>query len=443
MSTRDAFIAVTRFGLGARPGELDQAGNDPHGWLKRQIAATPDTPRAFAGFPSGSERMREFLFARQLRGDAGQQKLIRASFRDAYLAEAAARLRVQVDSVQPFRERLVAFWSNHFTVSVQRPPVFGLAGPFEREAIRPHVTGRFADMLRAVARHPAMLVYLDNGQSVGPNSPAGLRRGRGLNENLAREILELHTLGVDGGYTQTDVREFAKILTGWSIGRFEDQDAGHFHFYLPIHEPGAKTLLGTRYPEGGQDEGEAALLALSRHPATAHHIATKLARHFIADDPPQAAVQRLAEIFRATDGNLRAVTEALIEQPEAWDDPLAKMKTPNDFVVAALRATGFEGQGEMVLGALRMLGQPPFAAPSPAGWPDTAGQWIGPESVMRRAEWAMALGLRVAEIRAPAQIFAATIAPVADRATERAVTRAPSKADAIALVFASPAFQRR
>jgi len=443
LRTRDGFIAVTRFGLGAKPGELDQAGRDPHGWLKRQISATPETPRAFAGFATGGAQMREFQKARQLRGDAGAQKLIRASFRETYLTEAAARLRVQVDSVQPFRERLVAFWSNHFTVSVQRPPVFGLAGAFEREAIRPHVTGRFQDMLRAVARHPAMLVYLDNGQSIGPNSTAGLRRGRGLNENLAREILELHTLGVDGGYTQTDVREFAKILTGWTVGRFEDSDAGHFHFFPIVHEPGAKTLLGVRYAERGEGEGEAALLALSRHPATAQHIARKLARHFIADEPPAAAVHRLAEIFRATDGNLRAVTEALIEQPEAWADPLAKVKAPNDFVVSALRATGFEGQGEMVLGALRMLGQPPFAAPSPAGWPDTASQWIGPESIMRRAEWAMALGLRVAEIRAPDQIFDETIAPVADRATERAVRRAPSKGDALALVFASPAFQMR
>jgi uncharacterized protein (DUF1800 family) len=441
--TRDAFIAVTRFGLGARPGELAQAGRDPHGWLKRQIAAAPDTLNAFAGFASGGDQMHEFMRARQLRGDAGQQKLLRASFRETYLAETSARLRVQVDSQQPLRERLVAFWSNHFTVSVQRPPVFGLAGAFEREAIRPHITGSFFNMLLAATSHPAMLVYLDNGQSIGPNSVAGLRRGRGLNENLAREIMELHTLGVDGGYSQTDVREFAKILTGWTVGRLEDPRPGYFNFFPRIHEPGVKTVLGVRYTERGPEEGEAALQAFARHPATARHIATKLARHFIADDPPPAAVKRLAGIFLATDGNLRAVTEALVEQPEAWADPLAKVKNPNDFVVAALRATGFEGQGEMVLGALRMLGQPPFAAPSPAGWPDTADQWIGPESVMRRAEWALALGLRVAEIRAPDQIFAETIAPVADKTVERAVLRAPSKADALALVFASPAFQRR
>jgi uncharacterized protein (DUF1800 family) len=321
--------------------------------------------------------------------------------------------------------------------------VFGLAGAFEREAIRPYVTGRFYDMVLAVARHPAMLVYLDNGQSFGPNSIVGQRRRRGLNENLAREMLELHTLGVDGGYTQNDVREFAKMLTGWTVKPPRFADSGRFEFFPDIHEPGPKTLLGVRYREAGSGEAEAAFEALVRHPATATHIATKLCRHFIADDPPPAAVERIARVFHDSDGNLKAVSEALIEQPEAWTDPLAKVKAPNDFIVAALRATGFQGQGEMILGALRLLGQAPFNAPSPAGWPDTASGWIGPESVMRRAEWAMALGMRVAEFRAPDRLFENTIAPIASPATAKTIARAPSRADAIALVFASPEFQRR
>lgn len=443
MGAADAFIAVTRFGLGARPGDLERAAVNPAAWLKRQIATPAPLPAMLGDLPTGSARMADLLRARQRQGDAGVQRVIRESFRDTYVREAAARLAAQVSSDTPFRERLVAFWANHFTVSVQRPPLRGLAGAFEREAIRPHVSGRFADMLAAVVRHPAMLVYLDNGQSIGPSSPIGLRRGRGLNENLARELLELHTLGVEGGYTQDDVRELAKLLTGWTLGRAEDADAGRFRFAPQIHEPGVKTLLGRRFAHGGANEGEEALAMLARHPSTARHIATKLARHFIADAPPARAVERLAGVFRDTDGHLGALAEALVEQPEAWDEPLPKLRTPHEFVVAALRATEFQGPGQTMLPALRTLGQPAFAAPSPAGWPDTADQWIGPEAVLRRAEWAMALGLRVAGFRDPGELYAATIAPVASRATTLAVARAPSAGEALALVFAAPEFQRR
>ncbi len=450
MSTRDAFIAVHRFGLGPRPGELDQAAANPKAWLVRQIGpASAAPPAEFAGLPSGAERMGDFLRARRDRGDAGAQKLIRESFRETYLQEASARLSVQVTSATPFRERLVAFWSNHFTVSVQRPPVFGTAGAFEREAIRPYVTGRFSDMLLAVARHPAMLVYLDNGQSFGPDSLVGLRQHRGLNENLAREMLELHTLGVDGGYTQTDVREFAKILTGWTVTPPRFLEAGQFRFFPQIHEPGPKTLLGVVYSEGGAAEAETAFQALVRHPATARHIATKLARHFIADVPPPAAVERLARVFHDTGGDLGVLSHALIDQREVWENPLAKVKTPNDFVVAALRALDFkpqpadDGHRKMLVNAVRRLGQAPFNAPSPAGWPDTAADWISPESVLRRADWAMTLAERMAPNHDPERLFAATIAPVAAPTTAQAVARAPSRADAMGLVLASAEFQRR
>ncbi len=454
MSTRDAFIAVHRFGLGPKPGELDRAAADPRGWLKRQLdPASAAVPPAFAGLPSAAERMGELLRARRDRGIPGVQKTIKESFRETYLQEASARLSVQATTDAPFRERLVAFWSNHFTVSVQRPVVFGTAGAFEREAIRPHVTGRFIDMLMAVARHPAMLVYLDNGQSFGPNSLVGMRQHRGLNENLAREMLELHTLGVDGGYTQADVTEFAKILTGWTVAPPRFLDAGQFRFIEQIHEPGPKTVLGIRYAEAGPIEAETAFQALARHPATARHIATKLARHFIADQPPPAAIDRLARVFRDSDGDLGAVTAALVDQPEAWRDPLAKVKTPNDFVVAAWRALGHpersheeesdQERGKAMLATLRRLGQAPFNAPSPAGWPDTAGDWISPESVLHRADWAMSLAERATESHAPERLFEATIAPVAAKATAQAVARAPSRADAIGLVLASAEFQRR
>ena len=445
MSTRDSFIAVNRFGLGARPGELAEAAGDPRGWIERQLAADPP-PRTIEA--SGAQRMALFQESRRRGGDQAVEGLLRQNFRELYLDDMGRRARAQIDSRLPVRERLVAFWSNHFTVSVQRPICLGLAGPFEQEAIRPHVTGRFRDMLIAVARHPAMLTYLDNAQSVGPGSRVGARIGRGLNENLAREILELHTLGVNGGYTQTDVREFAKILTGWSLGRAGDPatgdgQAGGFLYRPVIHEPGDKTLLGVRYAEAGEREGIAALTALARHPATAMHVAGKLARHFVADQPSGPVVERLARVFRDSDGDLLALTRAVVAMPETWAQPTPKVKTPAEFVVSALRATGFAGEPRTLVNAQAVLGQAPLAAPSPAGWPDVAGQWIGPESVLRRAEWSMALAQRVGQRADPETVLAATIGPVARDQTRQAIARAASLAEALALLFASPEFQRR
>ena len=446
MIAPEAAIAVNRFGLGAKPGELAEAASDPRGWIIQQLELPADLPPRLANLEPGSQRLAEIERFAQDKKNPDLQKMIRGNLRDAYIAEAAARTQNQIETGQPVIERLVAFWSNHFTVSVQRPKILGLSGAFEREAIRPHVTGRFLDMLTASTRHPAMLLYLDNAQSIGPDSIAGRRQNKGLNENLAREILELHTLGVEGGYSQTDVREFAKILTGWSVVRLKDSeqaDNRSFQFYDRIHEPGDKTLLGVKYPEAGEEEGTRALAAIARHPATAKHVATKLARHFMADEPAPAAVARLTDIFRKTDGNLKALALALVSSPETWAEPLPKVKTPNEFVVSALRATGFDGKPEVLVGSLRVLGQAPFAAPSPAGWPDIADQWIGPESVLRRAEWAMALALRTGQSHDPNALLEQTIAPVAKPDTKTAVARAPSAADGAALVFASAEFQRR
>jgi uncharacterized protein (DUF1800 family) len=437
------FVAAARFGLGAAPGELAAASADPAGWLIAQLDAAPAVPDVFDGLPTGTEAMAEFQRVRAKNGDGGAETLIRKGFRERYMREAGARTLAQIRSDLPFRERLVAFWSNHFTVSIQRPILLGLAGAFEREAIRPHVTGRFADLLLAVVRHQAMLAYLDNLQSFGPNSPGGRRLARGLNENLARELLELHTLGVDGGYTQDDVRSLAAMLTGWSVGRPKDDNIGAFTFHDIVHEPGTKTLLGKRYPEGGIDEAEAALADLARHPATARHLATKLVRHFVADDPPPASVERLADVFQETDGDLGAVARALVEAPAAWAVPLAKVKTPNELVVSALRATGYAGKPERLVGSLKVLGQLPFAAPSPQGWADRAADWVAPEALLERAEWAMAAARRLQRAVRPETLLEIALGPAAGDATEAAVLRAPSAADGIALLVASPEFQRR
>jgi uncharacterized protein (DUF1800 family) len=446
MSLIHAFVATTRFGLGPRPGDLESVARDPRGWLLGQLGTAAPIP-ALAGLAPGHVALANLLTARRQNDEAAERQ-VREESRQIYVAEATARTRAALAATQPFRERLVQFWSNHFTVSIQRPVLLGIAGSFEREAIRPHVTGRFADLLRAVMMHPAMLLYLDNAQSFGPNSIGGQLQGRGLNENLAREILELHTLGVDGGYGQTDVREFAKILTGWSVGQPQRSNMpGSFEFVLRIHEPGTKTFLGQDFLENGMAEGEAALAMLSRHPATQRHVATKLARHFVADDPPEAVVGRLVRVFRDTDGDLAALARALIDTPEVWAQPLAKVKTPQDFVVSAMRALGSDGAElppERMLRTLGMLGQAPFAAPTPQGWPDTAGAWIAPEAVLRRIELAQAIAQRAASFTAdPVVLARGVIGPAAAPDTMRAIERAESRTESLALLLAAPEFQRR
>jgi len=436
------FVAVARFGLGARPGEIPAASRDPRGWLRAQLDPVRARPAALAGIDSGDARAGLLQRAQRERGAAGVENLLRQAYRAAFVSDLATRLEAQIASDSPFVERLVGFWSNHFAVSVQRPIVLGLAVPFEREAIRPHVLGRFADMLVAATRHQAMLIYLDNARSIGPNSRIGQRRGRGLNENHAREILELHTLGV-GGYGQEDVLALARILTGWSVARGEGDGDAPSTFVPAMHEPGDKTLLGTRYPEAGEAEGLSALAALAGHPATARHIALKLARHFIADDPPASAVARLGRVFQETGGDLRALALVLIEMPAAWDPPLTKVKTPYDLMVSAVRASGYRVEGQRLVASLRVLGQVPFAPPSPAGWPDEAERWIGPEAVMRRAEWSMVVAQRIAAGHAPGRFLQEIAGPVASDETRRAVERAPSAADGLALALMSPEFQRR
>ena len=232
-----------------------------------------------------------------------------------YRAEALARLQRAVIADCGFVERLVVFWSNHFCISANKGALARMwAGSFEREAIRPHVLGRFGDMLKAVEQHPAMLFYLDNQQSLGPDSRAGQNRKRGLNENLAREIMELHTLGVGGGYSQDDVTSLARIITGWTFAGRQGQlgAPGSFVFNANAHEPGAQPLLGKTYRDNGVAQGEAALADIARHPSTANFIATKFARHFVADDPPPALVARLQQVFHSSDGDLRALALALV-----------------------------------------------------------------------------------------------------------------------------------
>jgi uncharacterized protein (DUF1800 family) len=475
-----AEIAVLRFGLGARPEDLNEAASDPRAWLRSQIqgavtlssgTALSPSPRIYEAFIAARDeqlKMRRQAAAQGLAEETPRAQPAFNAVREAWLphyrAQVLARAQSAATTQRPFAERLVHFWCNHFAVSADKFAVNGLAGALENEAIRPHVNGRFAELLTAVERHPAMIAYLDNQNSTGADSeaaqfarrPAGWRRpaeGRqprqlGINENLAREILELHTLGVNGGYTQTDVTTFAKIITGWSIGggkgRFAGGAPGEFYFRQGLHEPGPKTFLGKSYRESGEHQGEAVLWDLAHHPSTAHFVATKLARHFISDDPPAAAVERIAKVFLKSGGDLPQVYAALIDSPEAWDPEARKFKTPEDFVFSTLRSLNVSPQQpEEVLHSFDLLGQRPYTPGSPAGWPDTANSWDGADALMRRVLWASRMAAKFERGADPSAVVATSLGSYARPETLTAVNRAASSSQALALVLMSPEFQRR
>jgi uncharacterized protein (DUF1800 family) len=449
------WTAASRFGLGLRPGDRAAVEADPRGWLEDQLeafegAGTAATTGPFAGLRPSDAVMREIVASR--RADEAARRASRQRIEGWAHDERFAWMQAAAASDHPFWERWVAFFANHFTVSVRRPEVTGLAGPFVREAIRAHAGGRFADLLLATTRHPAMLVYLDQARSIGPNSPAGRRSGRGLNENLAREILELHTLGVGSGYTQADVEAFASILTGWGVLRVASRMRqlagdpvdipGGFRFEPRTHEPGRKTLLGRTFPEHGavpgETEGLQALAMLASHPATVRHVCTKLVRHFVADAPPEPVVEALIAAWQDSDGDLREVARALIRCDAAWEAPATKLRSPFELVLAGARAFGWEDDGPAMVTSLQMLGQPLFGAPSPEGWPETAAEWLGPDAVLARVEWSGLLaGQSVGRVRDVGQRIAAVFAH------EPELPRPGDPAHRLARCVASPAFQRR
>ena len=451
-------IALNRFGLGVRPDEPVPA--DPKAWLLTQFERYQAKPPAWAGQADSASTTTAYAdYQRALRqATAGNEQTIRqglqtlsqTQYRSAVNARVASALATPV----PFAERLVHFWANHFAVSSEKVPLAALAGAFELEAIRPHVFGRFEDMLLAVEHHPAMLLYLDQARSVGPGSGqarraarAGLQRG--LNENLAREILELHTLGVRSGYSQDDVTEFARALTGWTVGGLvglpPGGPPGGFSFQPFMHEPGSRKVLGRSYEQGGEAQAAAVLRDLASLPATAKHIAGKLARHFVGDAPPAALVDRLADVYLRSRGDLPSVYRALIDAPEAWAPQQAKFKTPWEWTLSTLRGLGMGTPmaDRQFAPLLTQLGQPVWRPGSPAGYADVAESWVAPDLLMRRVE----LAQRIAE-RAGSTLDARALGPQLlpggwSEATAKAVSRAESPATALALLLVSPEFLRR
>ncbi len=490
--TNLGLIALNRFGYGPRgDGDVAIAASDPRGFLKAELAEPGIALLSGPTLPATASAIRQFFQDQALRkAERAQQAAADLRTRqDAELAalspvfakaldegrkrdgtvmdrtvpatkpmrppspeqvifrdEAMARFRRAIEARAGYAERLVAFWSNHFCVSVAKGGIARVtAGCFEREAIRPHVLGKFSDMLLAVESHPAMLHYLDNAQSVGPNSKVGQHGKRGLNENLGREIMELHTLGVGSGYTQGDVTSLARILTGWTYvgARGELGEPGSFLFNPATHEPGTIDLLGKAYPEDGMRRGQDALLDIARRPETARFIASKFARTFIADTPAKPLVDRLAQVFHQTGGDLRAFSLALLDAPEAWDHVPAKMRTPYEFLVATNRLLGHlpDDPGQMI-GPLAALGMGLWAPPGPNGFPDQAAAWASPEGMKLRLDFCAQIAGRLKDPPNPSDLLEALCGGAPSPDTREAVARAASRQQGLALLLMSPEMQR-
>jgi uncharacterized protein (DUF1800 family) len=478
-----AALALHRFGFGPKPGTIDAIAGDPRGALLAEL----DKPGAglvrgdgllasAAAFRMVSDynaerQARQVLAARtqkeqekreaELRRvasapDAANEQKMEAAVQPAAMAaaetardpgeqiivaEIKARLEAALEADIGFVERLVWFWSNHFCVSADK--IRSMSGAYEREAIRPHILGKFSDLLLAAEAHPAMLFYLDNAASMGPNSVAGLNRNRGLNENLAREILELHTLGVRTGYNQDDVTSFAKVLTGWSFydpGN-DPERGGEFLFNRRFHEPGVLKVMGRDYPDAGIEQGRAVLADLVRHPATAAHVATKLACHFVSDEPSPALVTRLEAAFRESDGDLRHTAKSLVEAPEAWDQARTKLKRPAEWMVGMVRATGTGSNGLRFGRNQAALGEPVWRPPSPRGHPDVTSAWI--DGIGQRLDVANSFAGRIAEQSDPNGVLEVALGPLVRDETRDGVARADSRQQALVLLFMSSEFQRR
>lgn len=490
-------IATRRFGLGARPGELRMVASDPRGYVVKQLSNPKSALLIDPELPSSdiifrNQRKNQDLIKRgrdtearsmtpsssipflgqtkstiegtanttalnsMLNSDSPMQSAVRSSNEKPkaqkqyqeliYETEAAARFARWASTDTPFLERLVAFWMNHFSVSIGKNGfVTAATGAFEREAIRPHILGNFETMVLAVEQHPVMLIYLDNNLSVGPNSRGGIKGARGLNENLAREVLELHTLGVDGGYTQADVTALARALTGWVYADPANDDVfgGKFRFAPNRHEPGDVTILGKTYPDGEKEQGEAALRDFARHRATAHHIATKLARAFVSDHPPATLVSRLQTAFLKSGGDLAVVTRVLVEAPEAWGAPNNKILSPFEFVASSVRAADVPPDPRPLLNALNALGGALWKAPSPNGYPIDSATWLAPENIIMRLDVSYEFAHRARIKLAPEDLATSVLGSQISAETHQAMMRAESREQALALLFMSPEFQRR
>jgi uncharacterized protein (DUF1800 family) len=455
-----ALTAQKRFGF----GPVADGWRDARGRAQDKVLAQLDGYRYSdsSGLLSSSdilrelrERQREVKAAREAKADGGpmsqdaadnkmifkqKNEFVRTQFEN----EAAYRQQAAVTSDRPLIERLTDFWAGHFCISCSKGEnVRVIAGAYEREAIRPHVTGRFRDMLGAVMHHPAMLAYLDNQVSFGPNSKAGQRQKKGLNENLGRELMELHTVGVKAGYSQADVTNAARIITGWGIAGDKGPEPGAFQFQLNRHEPGAFGVMGTAFAEGGESQGEALLDMLAEHPATAQHVAEKLVRHFVGDKAPPALTETVARRFRDTNGDLRETVAALIKSPEGWHAVPAKVIPPYDMAICCERILGLDTDPKKVVNFARVLGQPLWTPRSPNGFPDNDMAWAAPNALVKRFDYALQLAGQAKTPPEPMELASALFGPALRPDMQTAIKRAASRREALATIIMSPEIQVR
>ncbi len=443
-----AHLALNRFGLGARPGGIRRIARDARAAIEEEIA----TPR-IAHVPQ-----------RRLPGYVDACQVVHTSFEAEYRLkerELSARIAKHMEPEIGFVERLVMFFSNHFSMSINKDgAILATLGQLERDVIRANVLGRFEDMLLGVIGHPAMIAYLDNADSIGPNSPIGLSWGVGLNMNLAREILELHTLGVGGGYGEADITALAAIISGWSYVRGWEADyrmnggnrrnRGQFIFRADWHEPGPQVLLGRSYGQPGQRQGRAALSALAGHPATAQFLAFKLVRHFLTDTPTPDLVDPLAEAYRRSDGSLRAMARALIALPQAWTLPLTKLRTPYELQIAEMRAMNrtYDPKERWPFSeALRALRNLPWERGPPDGYPEETAYWMGPDGMRVRLETAQLNAWALQGIhnyrKRPMELARSLFDDALSGPSRVAIAGAPDQLQGLTTVFMIPEFQRR
>lgn len=450
-------VIAKRFGLGIRPEAATGERPDVRRLISDEIARGAhlpavdgllDTP-ATIDLVTKLKRAKASSISDMGRADEEQNPVVPTlAPNEIYRREAAVHFEAASSSRLGFAERIVWFWTNHFSVATGKSMLLkALAGVFEREVIRRHAFGRFSDLLIAAETHPAMLLYLDNQSSTGPASPTGARRGAGLNENLAREILELHTLGVHGGYSQSDVTSFAKVISGWTVGGLTTSKKSTvpsgFIFDVRRHEPGPQTILGKIYARPGIEQGLAILVDLAAHRSTARFIATKLARYFVADHPPESLIRELEQVFLETGGDLRHVYTALAASAAAITPPFDGIIGQEEFVVSCCRAFDVAPSTPLLLRYLMELGHPLWNPPGPNGFSSNADQLATPQGLKNRLVIASRLA-RSSRRNVRPDILLGEVAgqPVSDE-TREAVMLAESREQAFALIAMSPEFQRR
>lgn len=467
-SSLKAIHVLDRLGFGPRPGDIKLVNamgvaNYIHQQLFPETIAEPSgLAEKLNGLTTyslnPSELYEEYGPLPKINGQRQDPDLVKERRKKAQiiLQEAMkARLMQAIESPRQLQEVMVDFWYNHFNVYAQKGLDHLWVGDYEREAIRPYVLGHFHDLLEATAKHPAMLFYLDNWQNVDPNSfrGSGARKSRGLNENYARELMELHTLGVNGGYTQDDVIALARILTGWGFRGRPKVDPDHafdFYFNNRRHDPSDKEFLGQTIVGDGEQEVEEALDILARSPATAKHIVFELAQYFVADDPDPALVGQLAMKFEATDGDIRAILQTIFDSPQFWDEKNYgnKFKTPYQYIISAVRASGEEVTNyRPLIGMMQQLGMPLYGCQTPDGYKNTQEAWLNGDGMLRRINFATALAFGRININddqfpIPYEDLAAVFDGQLSSTTMAAVQKAPARLRAV-LVLGSPEMMKR